>query len=84
MYCGLIFSSLRLSNLFNSIPRRCSLRLPVYTTFVEIASANDELHVLGLSKEDVDKWLQEWEVSDSEKNSFLKLIADAYANCEQL
>lgn len=83
MHTGLTATFQRLSNLFNSIPRQSSLRYAVYTTLLEVASANDELHVLGLSKEDVDQWLRDWDISEVQKSEFLKSIADAYAKCEQ-
>ncbi|EMD40431.1 hypothetical protein CERSUDRAFT_111031 [Gelatoporia subvermispora B] len=70
-----------LSNLFNAIPRRSNLRLPVYKTLLELAAANDDLERLGLSRTEVEKWLEEWEISTEGKSEFLKAIADAYAQC---
>ncbi|OCH95934.1 PCI-domain-containing protein [Obba rivulosa] len=70
-----------LSNLFNAIPRHSSLRLPVYKALLELAAANDDLDRLGLSRAEVEKWLQEWDVSPEEKSELLKAIADAYAKC---
>ncbi|KAH9942573.1 PCI-domain-containing protein [Amylocystis lapponica] len=67
-----------LSNLGNAIPRRSGLRLLVYTTLIEAASANDELNLIGFSRADVEKWLAEWDVSPEAKSNFLKLIADSY------
>ncbi|KAI0722590.1 PCI-domain-containing protein [Earliella scabrosa] len=72
-----------LSNLFNAIPRRSALRLPVYKTLLELASGNDELDTLGLSQSDVEKWLSEWEVSPEEKSDFLKLLVDAFQKAGQ-
>ncbi|KAH9899504.1 PCI-domain-containing protein [Cubamyces lactineus] len=68
-----------LSNLFNSIPRRSALRLSVYQTLLEFASANDELEILGITQTEVDKWLSEWEISSEEKSGFLKLLVHAFA-----
>ncbi|KAA1473359.1 hypothetical protein DENSPDRAFT_802463 [Dentipellis sp. KUC8613] len=68
-----------LSNLFNALPRTSPLRLSVYNTLLELASANDELDVLQLSQSDVEKWLQEWNISPSEKTAFLKALVDAFA-----
>lgn len=68
----------RLSNLFNSISRRSPLRLTVYQTLLDYASANDELELLGISQIEVDKWLSEWEISPEEKSGFLKLIVHAF------
>ncbi len=73
----------RLSNLFNALPRRSGLRLPVHQTLLALASANDDLDVLGLSQTDVEKWLSEWDVSPEEKSGFIKLIVDAYKKSEQ-
>ena len=73
----------RLSNLFNAIPRRSGLRLPVYQTLLALASANDDLDVLGLSQSEVEKWLSEWEITPEEKSGFVKLIVDAYKKSEQ-
>ncbi|KAI9000684.1 PCI-domain-containing protein [Trametes punicea] len=72
-----------LSNLFNSIPRRSPLRLSVYETLLEYASAHDELELLGISQTEVDKWLSEWEVSPEEKSGFLKLLVHAFAKAGQ-
>jgi len=70
-----------LSNLFNVIPRRSSLRLPVYKNLLGLAASNDDLDRLGLTRAEVEKWLQEWEISAEEKSELLKAIADAYARC---
>ncbi|PCH40893.1 PCI-domain-containing protein [Wolfiporia cocos MD-104 SS10] len=72
-----------LSNIFNALPRRSSLRLLVYKTLLELASAHDELELLGLSRVDVEKWLSEWDVSQEEKSAFLQSIASAYTTCGQ-
>ncbi|KAI0751139.1 PCI-domain-containing protein [Daedaleopsis nitida] len=73
-----------LSNLFNAIPRQSALRLPVYKTLLELASANDELDILGLSRSEVEKWLSDWEVSSEEKSEFLKLLVDVNRQAGQL
>lgn len=73
----------RLSNLFNAIPRQSGLRLPVYKTLLELASANDEIDSLDIDQAEVDKWLSEWEVSSEEKSAFLKLLVDAFAKAGQ-
>ena len=56
--------------------------MTVYKSLLELASANDELDVLGLSQTEVEKWLSEWEVSSDEKSNFLKSIVDAYQKAE--
>ncbi|KAI1796046.1 PCI-domain-containing protein [Ganoderma leucocontextum] len=72
-----------LSNLFNAVPRRSGLRLPVYETLLALASTNDDLDVLRLSQSEVEKWHSEWEVTPEEKSSFIKLIVDAYKKAQQ-
>ena len=59
------------------------MRLPVYTTILDLAAANDELDILNLSRSDVEKWLSEWDISDTDKASFAKRIADAYTQTGQ-
>ncbi|KAJ6616235.1 PCI domain-containing protein [Mycena sp. CBHHK59/15] len=73
-----------LSNLFNAIPRKSPLRLSVYTTLLDLATSNDELDALQLSRLDVEKWLREWDISAEDKSAFLKSIADAYEKAGQL
>ncbi|KAI0265916.1 hypothetical protein BC834DRAFT_924157 [Gloeopeniophorella convolvens] len=72
-----------LTNLFNALPRTSALRLPVYTTLVELASANDELHVLHVSRADVEKWLGEWAVPADTKAAFLQTLADVFDKASQ-
>ena len=74
----------RLANLFNSIPRNSPLRLAVYNTLLALATSNDDLDILKLSRVDVEKWLSEWNVSQDEKSTFLKSIVDAYAKAGEL
>lgn len=73
----------RLSNLFNATPRQSALRLPVYNSLLQIATTNNELNVLGLTRADVEKWLNEWTITPEEKSIFLKSIVDAYAKADQ-
>ncbi|KAF8165632.1 hypothetical protein B0H34DRAFT_671432 [Crassisporium funariophilum] len=73
-----------LSNLFNTLPRISPLRLVVYQTLLGIATSNDDLEVLELTKADVEKWLSEWDITDEEKATFLKSIVEAYAKADQL
>lgn len=70
--------SCRLSNLFNAIPRRSSLRLPVYNTLLENATSQNELDLLKLNQKTVESWLLEWDISNEAKSTFLKSIVDAY------
>ncbi|KAJ6515439.1 PCI domain-containing protein [Mycena sanguinolenta] len=67
-----------LSNLFNALPRKSPLRLAVYTSLLDLATANEDLAALQLSRVDVNKWLREWDISSEEKSKFLKTIVDAY------
>lgn len=77
-----IFS--RLSNLFNALPRNSSLRLSVYKTILQIAVADDSINILHLSRSDVEKWTNEWDISPEDKSAFLENIVDAYAKSNQL
>ncbi|KAF5393126.1 hypothetical protein D9757_001224 [Collybiopsis confluens] len=72
-----------LSNLFNAIPRSSSLRLSVYNTILQIAVANDSIDILHLNPSDVNKWLNEWDISPEQKSAFLKSIVDAYTKSDQ-
>ncbi|KZP06729.1 PCI-domain-containing protein [Athelia psychrophila] len=72
-----------LSNLFNATPRKSALRLPVYNALLQVATANNQLDILGLSIEDVEKWLAEWSITSEDKSAFLKSIVDAYTNADQ-
>ncbi|KAF9809857.1 hypothetical protein IEO21_07218 [Rhodonia placenta] len=72
-----------LTNLFNALPRRSSLRLHVYKTLLEIASEHDELALLSLSRQEVEKWLSEWDVAPEDKSDFIQLIASGYTKCGQ-
>ncbi|KAF8214029.1 hypothetical protein K438DRAFT_1927230 [Mycena galopus ATCC 62051] len=73
-----------LSNLFNALPRKSPLRLAVYTTLLDLATANEELAALQLARVDVDKWLREWDISSEEKSKFLKTIVNAYEKAGDL
>lgn len=71
-----------ISNLFNALPRRSGLRLPVNQALLRIAAENDELEQLRLSLTEVEKWLSEWEVSQEEKSAYLKTLVDLLAQHE--
>ena len=73
-----------LSNLFNALPRTSPLRLLVYQSLLATATTHDDIDVLELTKEDVEKWVSEWDVSIDEKAAFLKSIVDAYAKADEL
>ena len=70
----------RLSNLFNALPRTSPVRLLVFKTFLKLALENDELDVLHLTPNDVDRWLTEWNASDEEKADFIRTVADAFTS----
>jgi len=72
-----------LSNLFNSTPRKSSIRLSIYTVLLTLAETSDELEVLALTPEDVDKWLDEWPNSNDEKSAFLKHLETAYLKADE-
>jgi len=72
-----------LSNLFNTLPRSSPWRIAVCNTLLNIATSEDEFHILQLSKSDVQTWLTEWEIPPEEKTAFLKRIIDAQNNSGQ-
>ncbi|KAF9057843.1 PCI domain-containing protein [Panaeolus papilionaceus] len=72
-----------LSNLFNLLPRNSPQRSVVYRSLLSLASTNENLNVLELTKGDVERWLSEWTISAEEKASFLKAIVDAYRAVNQ-
>lgn len=72
------------SNLFNTLPQTSPLRLLVYQSLLATATAHDDIDVLELKKENVEKWISEWDISPDEKAIFLKSIVDAYAKVDQL
>ncbi len=69
--------------LFNTLPRPSALRPLVYKVLLELASSNDELQVLQVSRADVDKWLKEWDISPAEKSAFLKTLVDVFSKAGQ-
>ena len=50
---------------------------------LELTNSNDEVHVLQLSRADVDKWLNEWDVAPAEKSAFLKTLVDVFSKAGQ-
>jgi translation initiation factor 3 subunit M len=72
-----------LSNLFNALDRRSALRITVYTTLLDLASANDELDILQINKAEVERWLSEWDIPQEDKSAFLKRIADAFSKADE-
>lgn len=77
----LIYQSL--TNFFNTLPRESALRLPIYNALLDNASTNDELHVLQVSRTDVEKWLKEWEITPSEKSAFLERLVEVFSKAGQ-
>jgi translation initiation factor 3 subunit M len=72
-----------LTNLFNTLPRQSALRLPVYNALLDLASTNDEVHVLQVSRTDVEQWLKDWEITPSEKSAFLERLVDVFSKAGQ-
>ena len=68
-----------LSNLFNALPNRSTLRPRAYKALLDLATENGELEVLQLKLSDLEKWLDEWDISSDEKSEFIKCISDAFA-----
>ncbi|KAJ3899321.1 PCI domain-containing protein [Lentinula edodes] len=73
-----------LSNLFNALPKNSPLRWSAYNTVLQIAAANDSISALDLSRSDVEKWMNEWDIPLEDKSAFLKNVVDAYAQSNQL
>ncbi|KAG6861869.1 hypothetical protein C0995_011166 [Termitomyces sp. Mi166 len=67
-----------LSNLFNATERTSSIRPQVYSALIQISSVNGDLDVLQITRRNVEKWLSEWNITPTEKASFLKIISSAY------
>ncbi|KAG6843721.1 hypothetical protein H0H87_001299 [Tephrocybe sp. NHM501043] len=67
-----------LSNLFNATEHTSPLRPVIYTALIHTASANGDLDALQITRANVDKWISEWNVPQTEKASFLKTISGAY------
>jgi len=65
-----------LANLYNGTPRTSSFRFTICDALLGIAVEHDELDALHLKLSDVERWLQEWDVSQEKKSDFLKTIAD--------
>ncbi len=55
----------------------------MYKTLLDLASANDEIDILGIDQAEVDKWLSEWDISSEDKSAFLKLLVDAFQKAGQ-
>jgi translation initiation factor 3 subunit M len=72
-----------LTNFFNTLPRESPLRLPVYSALLDLASTNDELHGLQVSRADVEKWIKEWEITPSEKSTFLERLVEVFSKAGQ-
>ncbi|QRV72815.1 UDP-glucose:glycoprotein glucosyltransferase A [Ceratobasidium sp. AG-Ba] len=67
-----------LSNLFNGLPRKSSLRRDVYLALLKLASDQGDLDVLQIERADVKRWLSEWEISEEEGATFLETVAEAF------
>lgn len=72
-----------MSNLFNALPNRSTLRPRAYKALLDLVTENGELEVLQLKSPDVEKWLDEWDISGDEKSEFIKCISDAFAKVDQ-
>ncbi|EIW76303.1 PCI domain-containing protein [Coniophora puteana RWD-64-598 SS2] len=72
-----------MSNTFNHSPHSFAIRPLIYTELLKTATANGELNALRLTKDDVDRWLVDWDISDEEKSAFVKQLVDAYQTSGQ-
>ncbi|KAG9121209.1 hypothetical protein FRC07_002932 [Ceratobasidium sp. 392] len=73
---GIIYKVL--SNLFNGLPRKSSLRRDVYLALLKLASEQGDLDVLQVERADVKRWISEWEISEEEGAAFLHTVAEAF------
>lgn len=73
----------RLSNIFNQLPATSPSRLAVFTSLLNLASANEELDLLSDALAAAPRWLAEWNVSPAEKASCLLQIASAFERADQ-
>ncbi|KAG6850642.1 hypothetical protein H0H93_010834 [Arthromyces matolae] len=67
-----------LSNFFNATERTSPLRPLIYTSLVKISTSNGDLASLHINRTTVEKWLQEWNISQEDKAAFLKTITDEF------
>lgn len=73
-----------MSNLFNATPRTSSLRLSIWSALLTLAATNNQLDIVPFSKEEVERWLKEWCISDEERSNFLEFIVDTLVRAGQL
>ncbi|KAF8514828.1 PCI-domain-containing protein [Hysterangium stoloniferum] len=72
-----------LTNLFNAVPNRSTLRPRVYQALLSLTTENEELEVLQLKPSHIEKWLEEWDITDDEKSKFIKSVSNAFAKLGQ-
>jgi translation initiation factor 3 subunit M len=70
--------------LYNALPLDSTYRLQVFSALLRLASAQNNLDILHLTKSDVELWLDQWTASDDEKSKLLEEIVDALTQAEQL
>ncbi|KAG9323729.1 hypothetical protein KVV02_006452 [Mortierella alpina] len=65
-----------LSNIFNTLPSNSSLRLPVFTSIVELAVATDDMDLVLPQLQYVPSWISEWSVGVEAERTLLLTVSD--------
>ncbi|KAF9966706.1 hypothetical protein BGZ70_001541 [Mortierella alpina] len=65
-----------LSNIFNTLPANSPLRLPVFTSIVELAVASDDMDLVLPQLQYVPNWISEWGVGVEAERTLLMTVSD--------
>ncbi|KAF9987907.1 hypothetical protein BGZ75_010315 [Mortierella antarctica] len=65
-----------LSNIFNTLPANSPLRLPVFTSIVELAVATDDMDLVLPQLQYVPSWISEWGVGVEAERTLLLAVSD--------
>ncbi|KAF9281395.1 hypothetical protein BGZ68_006655 [Mortierella alpina] len=65
-----------LSNIFNTLPANSPLRLPVFTSIVELAVATDDMDLVLPQLQYVPSWISEWGVGVEAERTLLLTVSD--------
>ncbi|CAO3570328.1 unnamed protein product [Mortierella alpina] len=65
-----------LSNIFNTLPANSPLRLPVFTSIVELAVASDDMDLVLPQLQYVPSWISEWGVGVEAERTLLMTVSD--------
>ena len=59
------------------------LRYIVYTAMVKLAGQSELLHLVNTKLEDIRNWMALWNVSPDKVQSLLRVLYDAFNECNQ-